>query len=86
MGKYFLLVIFLISVGCAKDEECVILLNKEEANGNYYFYFRPNLNYLPRSQTNSIGSPGLNVNYASGKVSKEIFDQYGIGDEYCFEI
>tara|TARA_B100000900_G_C20475144_1_gene673061 strand:- start:355 stop:615 length:261 start_codon:yes stop_codon:yes gene_type:complete len=86
MRKVILLVVFLIFAGCAKDEECVILLNKEESNGNFYFYFRPNLNYLPRSQPNSIGSPGLNANYASGKVSRELYDQYSIGEEYCFEI
>ena len=81
--KRFIL-IFLSSLSCSKDKECVIILNKEEVKENYYFYFRPNLNYLPNSQANSLGSPGLNANYASGKVSKELFDQYNIGDEYCF--
>ncbi len=50
--------------------------------GDYYFYFRPN--YFPNSQLNNIGGNGLTTDFASGKVSQEIYDQYEVGDEYCF--
>ena len=74
---------FLFFLSCSKQqEECVTIRNKEEIKGDYYFYFRPN--YFPNSQSNSLGGVGLSADYASGKVSKEIYHQYAIGDEYCF--
>lgn len=79
-----ILFIFLLVICCAKEEECVIILSKEEVSGSYYFYFRPN--YLPNTQSPNIGRDGLNSNYTSGKVSLEKFNQYDIGDEYCFDI
>ena len=84
MNKLISIFVFLICLCCGKEQECVIILNKEEVKGNYYFYFRPN--YFPNSQSNSIGGAGLNNNYASGKVSQELYNQYDIGDEYCFDI
>jgi len=82
--KIIILFIFLLTICCAKEKECVIILSKEEVSGSYYFYFRPN--YIPNSQSTNIGMDGLNSNYTSGKVSQEKFDQYEIGDEYCFDI
>jgi hypothetical protein len=84
MKNFFLTFVFLLSYCCGKDQECVIILNKEEVKGSFYFYFRPN--YFPNSASNSISGSGLNSDYASGKVSEELFYQYSIGDEYCFEI
>ena len=74
--------IVLISLSCRKEKECEIIRNKEEVKGIYYFYFRPN--FFPNSQSNSIGAGGINTEFASGKVSKEVYDQYAVGDEYCF--
>ena len=82
MIRVVLFLFFLFSFSCSKEEECVIILNKETINGDNYFYFRPN--YFPSSQSNNIGGTGLNRDYASGKVSQEIYDQYAVGDEYCF--
>lgn len=83
MIRVVLFLFFLISFSCSKEEEeCVIILNKETIKGDNYFYFRPN--YFPSSQSNNIGGTGLNRDYASGKVSQEIYDQYAVGDEYCF--
>ena len=83
MIRVVLFLFFLISFSCSKEEEeCVIILNKETIKGDYYFYFRPN--YFPNSQLNDIGGNGLTTDFASGKVSQEIYDQYEVGDEYCF--
>ena len=82
MIRVILFLFFLISVCCSKQEECVIIRNKEEMKGDYYFYFRPN--YFPNSQLNDIGGNGLTTDFAPGKVSQEIYDQYEVGDEYCF--
>ena len=82
MNRFLLLLIFSFLFSCSKQEECVILRSKEEIKGDYYFYFRPN--YFPNSQFNSSGGVGQNMEYASGKVSQEIYDRYAVGDEYCF--
>lgn len=82
MTRFILFLIFLLSFSCTKQEECVTIRNKEEIKGDYYFYFRPN--YFPNSQANNIGGGGLSRDHASGKVSQEVYDQYAIGDEYCF--
>lgn len=62
--------------------ECDVIRNKEKIRENYYFYF--SVNFYANPQSNSIGGVGLNSDYVSGKVSKEVYDQYDIGDEYCF--
>ena len=33
---------------------------------------------------NQIGGAGINSQFASGKVSEEVFNQYDIGDQYCY--
>jgi hypothetical protein len=82
MRIFIAFLIFLLSFSCNKERECEIIRNKEEVNGIYYFYFRPN--YLPNSQASNLGRAELGTQYVSGKVSKEVYDQYAIGDEYCF--
>lgn len=74
--------ILLLPFSCKQERDCEIIRNKDEVNGIYYFYFRPN--YFPNSQANNIGAGGINTEYVSGKVSKELYDQYDVGDEYCF--
>ena len=80
MNRIIFILIFLIS--CSKEKECLNIEIKEESGGNYYFYFRPN--YRPNSQSDFISGTGLSSDYASGKVSKEVYEDYVIGDEYCF--
>ena len=75
-----LIILFILS--CNSEQECEIIRDKDEVNGNYYFYFRSN--FLPNSQANNIGGTGFASQYASGKVSKEEYDKYAVGDEYCF--
>lgn len=74
--------ILIFCLSCHKEKECELIQNKEEIRGSYYFYFRPNFYATP--QSNSISGGGFNTEYVSGKVSKAIYDDYEIGDEYCF--
>lgn len=75
------MVLFLM--GCSKDKQlCDTIQNKEENSGVYYFYFRTN--YYNNPQMNQIGGAGINSQYASGKVSEEVYNQYDIGDQYCY--
>ncbi|MDG1290925.1 MAG: hypothetical protein P8I34_05055 [Flavobacteriaceae bacterium] len=74
----------LMFLSCNKDEECNTIRNKEEVRGNFYFYFRAR--YYSNSQANSITGSGLNNEYVSGKVSETVYNDYEIGDEYCFDI
>ena len=48
---------------------------------SYYFYF--STNYLSTSQPNNLMG-AIDGRYASGKVSKETYEKYDIGDEYCY--
>tara|TARA_X000001036_G_scaffold329567_1_gene308225 strand:+ start:431 stop:628 length:198 start_codon:yes stop_codon:yes gene_type:complete len=62
---------------CTKKEECIIIEDKYESNGSYYFYF---LNNRINNNNNSLDVDPL----GTGKVSKEIYDSYKIGQKYCF--
>ena len=61
---------------CNKKEECIIIEDKYESNGSYYFYFLNNT----INNNNSLDVDPL----GTGKVSKEVYDDYTIGDKYCF--
>lgn len=68
--------IAIIVFGCSKESGCVKITLKEETNGKYYFYWGNN-------------GLGFDEDGASqpltGSVSKEDFDAYEIGDQYCVE-
>ena len=42
------ILIILFTLSCNSEQECEIIRDKDEVNGNYYFYFRSN--FLPNSQ------------------------------------
>ena len=69
------------------EQADLILLNtcsireKAEESNSYYFYF--STNYLSTTQPNNLMG-NIDSRYASGKVSKEIYEKYEIGDEYCY--
>lgn len=70
--------IAIIVFGCSKETGCVKITLKEETNGKYYFYWGNRNNALDVDE--DVPSQPL-----SGSVSKEVFDAYEIGDEYCVE-
>lgn len=82
--KYLILIVLIsINFACVKDKECVIITDKQEMNGVYYFFFLQNQTYSGNSS--QMLQSDLNSNgYASGKVDENIFLENNIGDEYCF--
>ncbi len=77
----FLIVLFAFIFSCNKKEECIIIEDKYESNGTYYFYFLNSQINQPFSNNNS----SLDVDpLGTGKVSKEEFDNYNVGDKYCY--
>ena len=82
MNRFFSLIfLFAFIFSCDKKEECIIIEDKYESNGTYYFYFLNNQINQPFSNNNS----SLDVDpLGTGKVSKEEFDNYNIGDKYCY--
>lgn len=76
-----ILMISIFFLSCSKDQECIFIRDKGEESGSYYFYF--NANYYSNSQTNNLGGV-IDSQFASGKVSKQVYDSHNIGDEYCY--
>ena len=67
---------FIFLFSCTKKEECITIEDKYESNGSYYFYFLNNT----INNNNSLDVDPL----GTGKVSKEIYESYKVGDKYCF--
>tara|TARA_B100000902_G_scaffold23230_1_gene27955 strand:+ start:1452 stop:1739 length:288 start_codon:yes stop_codon:yes gene_type:complete len=81
--KYFyLLIFFIISSSCDK-EDCYTIDEKKEINGNYYFYFDSRENQLPRGNQSTTQGSGYPDRFASGQVNKETYDSVNVGDKYC---
>ena len=75
------LLLFIFFLSSCKREECVIIEDKYISNGFYYFYFIDNSISDPISPNNSF----LEVSpLGSGKVSKEDYENYKVGEEYCY--
>tara|TARA_B100001996_G_scaffold234958_1_gene181377 strand:+ start:92 stop:352 length:261 start_codon:yes stop_codon:yes gene_type:complete len=81
-NRFFSLIfLFAFIFSCDKKEECIIIEDKYESNGTYYFYFLNNQINQPFSNNNS----SLDVDpLGTGKVSKEEFENYNVGDKYCY--
>lgn len=70
------LLIFSIFINCSNENEC-ILITRKESNNNVYLFF-----WDDRSQENL----GLDASpIPSGAVSKQVYDQYEVGDTYCVD-
>ena len=83
MKNLIIIVLFVLNYACVKDKECVVIADKQEMNGGYYFFFIENQVYSGNSS--QLLQSDLNSNgYASGKVEEDIFLKNNIGDEYCF--
>jgi hypothetical protein len=68
--------IAIIVLGCSKETGCVKITLKEETNGKHYFYWGNNVLGVDEE---GASQP------LTGSVSKEDFDAYEIGDQYCVE-
>ena len=70
------LLIFFIFIKCSTENEC-ILITRKESNNNVYLFF-----WDDRSQEN-LGLEASPI--PSGAVSKQVYDQYEVGDTYCID-
>lgn len=82
MRKLFFSIVFLIVVGCQpSDERCGTLIQKVERDTSFYFVLQTDeyINYYNTPDRPDLPDDGVR----QGIVSKEIFDQYEVGETYC---
>ena len=81
------LILFLIFpftlISCTKDDKCGVIIDKVIIENRYYFIF-------DSDTFNQFGGTDVNEtiyyvpdNRSSGEISKEIYNDFNIGDEYC---
>tara|TARA_B100000614_G_C14559289_1_gene496619 strand:+ start:2934 stop:3203 length:270 start_codon:yes stop_codon:yes gene_type:complete len=80
MTKYLIIFSFILFFNCKKNGDCIEIEEKKEVNGEYYFYFSGTISGV--GGTNEDGF--LEDRWASGKVSKSVYESHNIGDEYCY--
>ena len=74
--KKILFLFLLFSFGCSKETGCVEITDKSEGDGEYYFFWG----------YGSISSnPDSQRPIKSGSVTKNIYNQYEVGDIYCVD-
>ena len=80
-----ILVILILFIKCQKsDERCGIIIQKVEIHTTLYFVLQTDeyINYY-----NNPGQPNLpDDGVRQGIVTKETYDNFKVGEEYCSEI
>jgi hypothetical protein len=80
-----ILVILMLFIKCQKsDERCGIIIQKVEIQTTLYFVLQTDeyINYY-----NNPGQPNLTDDgVRQGLVTKETYDNFEVGEEYCSEI
>jgi hypothetical protein len=80
-----ILVILMLFIKCQKsDERCGIIIQKVEIQTTLYFVLQTDeyINYY-----NNPGQPNLpDDGVRQGLVTKETYDNFEVGEEYCSEI
>ena len=80
-----ILVILILFIKCQKsDERCGIIIQKVEIQTTLYFVLQTDeyINYY-----NNPGQPNLpDDGVRQGIVTKETYDNFEVGEEYCSEI
>ena len=80
-----ILVILILFIKCQKtDERCGIIIQKVEIQTTLYFVLQTDeyINYY-----NNPGQPNLpDDGVRQGLVTKETYDNFEVGEEYCSEI
>ena len=73
------ILIILFTLSCNSEQECDYMMTRQMETIIFIFaqiFFQTLKPIILESHFAS--------QYASGKVSKEEYDQYAVGDEYCF--
>ena len=84
MKKIIIIVLGLCFYSCQKsDDKCGQIIQKEIIESKYYFVLQTDeyINYYNTPQDSALPDNGVR----QGTVSKEIYDSFEIGDEYCSE-
>jgi hypothetical protein len=80
-----ILIILILFIKCQKsDERCGIIIQKVEIQTTLYFVLQTDeyINYY-----NNPGQPNLpDDGVRQGIVTKETYDNFKVGEEYCSEI
>ena len=85
MGRFFILGIFFFFINWQKsDERCGIIIQKIEINKTLYFVLQTDeyINYYNNPNQPNLPDDGVR----QGVVSKEVYDNFDVGEEYCSEI
>ena len=81
----FYKILFLISalISCKKDDKCGVIIDKVIVENRYFFVFDSN-------DFNQFGGVDINQtiyyipdNRSSGEVSRDVYNNFSIGEEYC---
>ena len=84
MRKLILLFTSFLFISCqSSNEKCGQIIQKEIIESNYYFVLQTDefINYYNTPQDPTLPDNGVR----QGAVSKETYDSFEIGDEYCSE-
>ncbi len=77
----FLLFLFFLLACQVSEDRCGIVIQKVEIENSYYFVLQTDeyINYYNTPSQPNLPDDGVR----QGLVSKEIYDKFEIGDEYC---
>ena len=84
MKKLILLFTSFLFICCqSSNEKCEQIIQKEIIESNYYFVLQTDefIDYYNTPQDATLPDNGVR----QGAVSKETYDSFEIGDEYCSE-
>lgn len=85
MRKFLFFGVFLTLLGCqASDERCGTIIQKVERDNTFYFVLQTDeyINYYNTPNQPNLPDDGVR----QGIVSKEVFDDYEVGETYCSEL
>ena len=81
----FLILALIIFTNCQKsDERCGIIIQKIEIQSKFYFVLQTDeyINYYNNPNQPNLPDDGIR----QGIITKETYDNFEIGEEYCSEI
>jgi len=79
--QLFILGLLCVFTHCSKPERCGEIYDKITRDGRYFFIL--DSNYSIDVSTNNDNASFLPDNRLSGEVSKSVYDNHAIGEEYC---
>ena len=85
MTRVFIFGIALLILNCQKsDRRCGIIIKKIGLQSNFYFVLQTDeyINYYNNPNQPNLPDDGVR----QGIVTKETYDSYNVGEEYCSEI